>query len=268
MPIPPNLEDLPGFDPDSPSPPVRVLVVDDDLFNREGVRLYLSRSGYRVHEAGDVETAWQQAAEHQPDVAVIDIALPARAHTSVRPSDAAGLALARRLKETYPVLGIVLFSAYEDHGRDVFEMVRAGLRGLAYKLKGCHPSALIAAIDEVHLGRVVLDAEVHAERRQLVQELRARLTPDEAPWVDSVIDNLPRLTPRESEVAYWLAASHNTDGIAHSLGVNVKTAENYITRVYQKLGLTEMASRTSNLRQAVVLAKACMIADLQRREPE
>ena len=40
-------------------PPITILLVDDDAFNREGVRLYLAREGFAVLEAGDEETAWQ-----------------------------------------------------------------------------------------------------------------------------------------------------------------------------------------------------------------
>ena len=81
------------------------------------------------------------------------------------------------------MLGVVLFSAYEDRGREVLEMVRQGVRGLAHKLKGCPPKALLEAINEVRLGRVLIDPEV-TNPHSLADEFRARLTAEERPWVE------------------------------------------------------------------------------------
>lgn len=79
--------------------------------------------------------------------------------TPSHPRHSYGIGLARRIKAALPSLGIVLFSAYEDRGSDVREMVREGTRGLAYKLKGSQPTALLAAIQDVMAGRVVGEAD-------------------------------------------------------------------------------------------------------------
>ncbi len=142
-------------------------------------------------------------------------------------------------------------------------MVREGTRGLAYKLKGSQPAALLAAIHDVMSGRVVIDPEVHANRRALADELLKRLTADERGWVEIAVASFTQLTPREAEIAHRLAASHNTEGIARALSLSTKTTENYITHVYDKLGLNEMSQAAPHLRKVVVLAKACMINDLK-----
>ena len=72
-----------------------------------------------------------------------------------------------------------------------------------------------------------------------------------------------QLTPREKEIVQRLAASHNTEGIDQALNVSSKTTENYITHVYEKLGLSEIAREAPHLRKVVILAKACMINDLR-----
>lgn len=239
-----------------------ILLVDDDAFNREGIRLYLKGQGYDVAEAGDAESAWGTTESGRFDAAVVDISIPPDGRTPSHPSHSHGIGLARRIKAERPSLGIVLFSAYEDRGSDVLEMVREGMRGLAYKLKGSQPAALLAAIQEVMAGRVVIDPEVHANRRGLADELLKRLTPDERRWVELAAAHFDQLTPREKEIAHRLAASHNTEGIAAALSVAPKTTENYITHVYDKLGLNEMARDAPHLRKVVVLAKACMIHDL------
>lgn len=239
-----------------------ILLVDDDAFNREGIRLFLKGQGFEVAEAGDAESAWSAAQSGGFEAAVVDISIPPDTRTPSHPSHSHGIDLARRLKAALPSLGIVLFSAYEDRGSHVLEMVRDGTRGLAYKLKGSQPNALLAAIHDVMAGRVVIDPEVHANRRGLADELLKRLTPDERRWVEIAADNFDQLTPREKEIAHRLAASHNTEGIAAALSVSPKTTENYITHVYDKLGLNEMAREAPHLRKVVVLAKACMIHDL------
>ena len=171
-----------------------LLLVDDDAFNREGIRLYLKGQGFDVVEAGDAETAWSIAQAGGLEAAVVDISIPPDPRTPSSPGHSFGVALARRIKEAQPALGVVLFSAYEDRGSDVLEMVRVGMRGLAYKPKGSQPGALLAAIHDVMAGRVVIDPEVHANRRGLADELLKHLTPDERKWVEIAVASFNQLT--------------------------------------------------------------------------
>ncbi|MGC1376207.1 MAG: response regulator transcription factor [Anaerolineales bacterium] len=243
---------------------VRILLVDDDAFNREGIRLYLQREEMEVLEAGDEAAAWGIAQTQALDAAVVDISIPADGHSPSKVSNSYGIRLANRIKQTSPAVGVVIFSAYGDRGSEILDMIREGTRGLAYKLKGNQPSALLAAIHEVIAGRVVIDPEVHANRPGLAEELIKRLTPDEGYWVEIAVTNFGQLTPREMEIAQRLAASHNTEGISQALSVSSKTTENYITHIYDKLGLNNIAQEAPHLRKVVILAKACMINDLRK----
>jgi two-component system nitrate/nitrite response regulator NarL len=159
-------------------------------------------------------------------------------------------------------MGIVLFSAYEDRGAEVLDMVREGTRGVAYKLKGARPDALLQAIQDVIAGRVVIDPEVHANRPALADELLNRLSAEERTWVQYALKSFDDLTPREKEIAERLAAAHNTQAIADALIITPKTVENYIGRIYDKLGLSD-TTEAAGLRKAILLAKVCMIHDLQ-----
>ena len=239
-----------------------VLVVDDNAFNRQGVCWYLQQQGYETWEAGDEATAWEMAVTHLPQVAVIDIVIPPAPDEPVKVKYSLGVRLATRLKRAYPAMGVVLFSAYEDRGSAIFDLVREGTRGIAYKLKGRPPADLLRTMHDVLAGRVVIDAEV-TNSRLLAAGVWSHLTPAERPWVKSVVAHLSQLTPREKEVVQRLAASHNIGGIAASLSITRKTAENYITQIYKKLALSEMAIQEPRLRQAVILAKGCLIAELQ-----
>ena len=245
---------------DDSAPKLKHLVVDDDAFNREGLRAYLAGQGFEVAEAGDEASAWEAAQATSPAAAVIDISIPASAAQRTKPTDSFGLSLARRLKQAHPALGIVLFSAYEDRGDDVMTLMRAGYRSLAYKLKGCPPSDLLSAIHDVLAGRVVIDPEVTG-RKSLAAELLNQLTPDEREHVSHAVAQLEELTQREREIAYRIAASQNVKGIALALHLSPKSVENNITTIYSKLGLNVLPP---NLREVVILAKACMVKDLQR----
>jgi len=247
----------------SPLPQLKILLVDDDAFNRDGLKLFLTREGSEVIEAGDEATAWQLAERERPEAAILDISIPPDAQTKSSPNHSYGLRLAQRLKHAYPTLGIVIFSAYDDRGGDVLQLIQSGQRGLAYQLKGSHPRTLLAALRDVLAGRVVIDPEVQFNRRGAATDLLQQLTLDERPWVERVLENLNQLTAREHDVVQRLAASHNTEGIAQALSVAPKTAENYITHVYDKLGLNDMGREAQHLRKVVVLAKACMIRDLR-----
>jgi DNA-binding NarL/FixJ family response regulator len=242
---------------------VKVQILDDDEFNREGVSLYLRQRGFDVLEAGDAESAREQARRERPDVLVADIVIPASAGTRFQMAQSVGIAVASQLRRELPKLGTVFFSAYEDRGSDIWNLVRDGERGLAYLLKGCHPSTLLNAIGDVLAGRVIIDPEVLVNQRTLAHDLLDRLTGEERPWVERALAELPRLTPREVEVVQRLAAAHTLENIARSLNLAPKTVEHYVTQIYAKTGLDELTRPPASLRKAVILAKVCMIADLQ-----
>ncbi len=241
-----------------------VLIVDDNDFNRDGLVLYLQNSGYATLEAADAATAYTLAEIHHPDSAVVDIVIPTVPGGPAQIAYSVGVELTRRLKVLDPALGIVLFSAYEDRGREIWALIREGVRGVAYLLKGSRPERLRQALDDVRAGHVILDGDAAAGKSQLVEELRAHLSPLERPWVERAVRLLPTLSPREEEVARWLAASYNTQGIVETLGISQKTVEHHVRSLYDKLGLSDVDTAAPTLRKATLLAKACMIYDLTR----
>lgn len=244
-------------------PPI-ILLVDDDAFNREGMCLFLEQEGFAILEAGDAATAWQMLDASETDApaadaAVIDISLPAEPGQKALPGYSVGIQLATQIKEAYPAFGIVLFSAYEDRGAEVLGLIQEGRRGIAYKLKGCQPAALLAALRRVMAGQVIIDPDV-TNVHSLADRLVARLTPEERPYVETAAGLLSQLTPREREVADRLAAARNNEGIAHALVIEPKSVENNVSRIYDKLRLNDAPH---HLRRAGLLAKACMIHDLR-----
>lgn len=240
----------------------RVLIVDDDTFNRDGINMYLTKRGYTVFEAGDEAAAYALAEKHQPVTAVVDIVIPPHARARANIDKSVGLHLVRRLKELNPQMGIVVFSAHEDRGAEVWELVRDGHRGIAYLFKGIRPERMLQALQDTAAGHVILDGIAAASRPKLAEEIHRRLSPEERPWVDMAVMLLPTLTEREQQVALRLAFSQNITGISIALGITQKTVENHISRVYDKLGLSAVDERAPQLRKSSLLGKACMIFDL------
>lgn len=241
-----------------------VLIVDDNDFNRDGLALYLRGNGCATLEAGDEATAYALAAEQRPDSAVVDIVIPTAPGGLAQIGRSVGVELARRLKALDPAMGVVLFSAYEDRGAEIWQLIREDVRGVAYVLKGSRPERLLQALDDARAGHIILDGDAAAGKSQLAQELRDHLSPGERPWVERAVRLLPTLSPREAEVVRRLAASHNTQGIVETLGISHKTVEHHVRSLYDKLGLSDVDAAAPTLRKATLLAKACMIYDLTR----
>ncbi|GIV83005.1 MAG: DNA-binding response regulator [Candidatus Roseilinea sp.] len=240
-----------------------VLVVDDDAFSREGVCAYLKQEGFTVYEAGDDAGARLLIPRIQLDAAVLDISIPPAMGTRARPEHSLGIHLARHLKEINPRIGIVLFSAYEDRGRDVLALLDLGLGGMAYKLKGCRPAALLEALRVVLDGGVAIDPDV-TNPHDLADELLRRLSSEERLFIESALKYVHHLTPRELHVADGLAASQTLEGIAERLQLAVKTVERYVGQVYSKLGLS---AAPAHLRKSSLLTKAWLIRSLRNTTP-
>jgi len=88
---------------------ISVLLVDDNMFNQKGLRLYLQREGFVVLEAGDEQSALERAEHATVQAAVIDISIPPDANTPTRVQHNFGIRLARQLKLTQPALGSYSF---------------------------------------------------------------------------------------------------------------------------------------------------------------
>ncbi len=243
-----------------------ILVVDDNPFNRDGLALYLENAGYHIREAGDAATALAIAQSQALTGAVVDIVIPTCAGGPALLDMSVGIDLVGQLKHLNPLMGIVVFSAYDDRGSEVLALVSGGQRGLAYMLKGGRPERLLAALEQTMGGSVVLDPHALTNTRHLDDQIRRQLSPEERPWVERAAALMPTLTDRELEVAMRLANSQNLHGIAQSLGLAQSTVETHVTNLYNSLELSGVDEEAPNLRKSTLLAKACMLYDLRNLE--
>lgn len=200
--------------------PTRTLLVDDHALVRAGLRTLLeSIEGISVvAEAGNGEEAVRLAAEHRPDLVVMDVAMP----------QLGGLDAAARIREALPDTRVLILSM---HASD--EYVRRALRAGAsgYLLKDAAAVELELAVKAVVRGETYLSPRVSTQ--VVDQYLRGPgITP-------GPIDHL---TPRQREILQLIASGRSTKQIAHDLGLSVKTVETHRAQLMERLGLRDVAS--------------------------
>src|SRR6267142_1056808 len=193
----------------------RILLADDHVIVRQGLRALLEREGFAVvAEAEDGQAAVRQARERCPDVAVLDCSMPLLN----------GLDAAVEIIRACPRARTILLTMHTDD-HYVLSALQAGVKG--YVVKTQASSDLVRAIHEVLRGMMYLSPGVS---EAVVQ---AYLTKSEMP--------ADPLTPREREVLQLVAEGKSTKEVAGLLGISFKTAESHRTRILKKLDLHETA---------------------------
>jgi two-component system, NarL family, response regulator LiaR len=202
---------------------INVMLVEDHVLVREGTREMLDREPdlQVVAEAGDGEQAVHLAAEHHPDVIVMDIALP----------KLDGIEATRRIKAADPMASILVLTAYDDD-QYVFAFLEAGAAG--YLLKDVSTGDLIQAIRAVHEGESVLHPAV---ARKVIGYFARH--PDARDEEKS--EPLELLTNREMEVLGLAGKGMTNREIAAELTISVRTVQVHLSNVFSKL---DVGSRT------------------------
>jgi len=200
---------------------IRILLADDHTVMRRGLRLLLeSQPEFSVvAEAADGRQAVEQAEATQPDVAVVDIAMP----------NLSGIEAAQRINAAHPQIAIVILSMHSDEGY-VLRALKTGAKG--YLLKDSAEGDLIDAIKAVHQGKTFFSAEITKMLvADYVQEIRTR----------GVEDSYDLLTPREREILQLLAERKSNKEIAVSLNLSPYTVETHRRNLQEKLNLHNLA---------------------------
>ncbi|MEU9763944.1 response regulator transcription factor [Streptomyces sp. NPDC047987] len=211
------------------SPPIRVLVCDDQMLIRTGlVTIIDAQPDMEVAgECGDGQTGVEIAHRVQPDVVVMDIRMPV-----LDGLEATRLLAGAGVPHPVKVLVVTTFNLDEY----VYEALRAGASG--FLLKDAPPDRLLHGIRTVATGAALLDPDV---TRRLVGRYAARIRPTE---------NTPRdlpLTPRELEVLRLIADGLSNSEIAAALVISQETVKTFVSRILTKLQLRDRV-------QAVVYA--------------
>lgn len=189
----------------------QVLLADDHNLVREGVRALLERENFDVvAEAADGQEAVRLAESTQPDIAVLDVAMPLLN----------GIDAGREILRVSPKTRFLLLTAHtEEH--HVLEALRAGARGCVTKTQAAEQ--LVHAIHEIRADGVYLSPSVSGA---VVQAYLAGTPLAYEP-----------LTGRERQVLQLVAEGSSTKEVAASLGVSVKTVETHRARIMDKLDI-------------------------------
>ena len=193
---------------------LRVLLADDHVVVRQGLKALLERQGVEVvAEAPDGQVAVDLAKRLRPDVAVLDIVMPLLN----------GVEAAHQIAEAVAGARLILLTMHsEDHY--VLEAIRDGVRGFVVKTQAAED--LFQAIHEVCRGGIYVSPGVS---ETILHALRTASPPREP------------LTRRERQVLQLVAEGRGTKQIAGLLEISVKTAEFHRARIMAKLGVHETA---------------------------
>jgi DNA-binding NarL/FixJ family response regulator len=198
---------------------ISILIADDHEIMREGLRRLLGAEAdlQIVGEAADGEEAIRRTAELQPDVVIMDIAMPG----------VGGIDATRAILRDNPQTKVVILSMY-DYDHYIREGLEAGAR--AYLAKSNAARELIAAIRAAYRGELYFSPGI-GER-----VVRGYLEPDRASRLDG-----PALTEREREIARLIAQGRRTRQIAQLLQISPRTVEAHRAHILQKLGANSVA---------------------------
>ena len=200
--------------------PIRVVIAEDHLIVREGLRRLLeTRSDVEVAAAcDDLDSLLVAVETERPDVVITDIRMPP-GHTDE------GIQAAERLRQTDPNVGVVVLSQYATPSY-ALALLENGSARRAYLLKERiqEPEELVSAIHAVAEGGSVIDPKV-------VEALVAESSRGEQ-------SRLNQLTPRERDVLREMAAGKSNAAIGETLFLAERSVEKVIHSIFLKLGLT------------------------------
>lgn len=198
--------------------PIRVLLADDHALVRAGIRALLQQiPGVQVvAEADDGRAALELIEQTQPDIALLDIAMPVMN----------GLETAFRVKDKFPQVRVVILSMHAEQ-EYVLQALRAGAVG--YLLKGARTAELEVAITAVARGESYLSPA--ASKHVVGDVLQRSVAPSP----------LACLTPRQRQVLELIAQGKSRKQIAKQLAVSAKTIDTYRAQVMDQLNIHDLA---------------------------
>jgi DNA-binding NarL/FixJ family response regulator len=204
----------PGHSADAP---LRVVIADDDTLLREGVRVLLHRSGFEVvGQAGHAVQIVPMVRETTPDLVVLDIRMPPTNTNE-------GLEAARRIREEFPDVGILVLSAHVEV-EHAMELLESGHKiGYLLKSRIGDVADFIDSLNRIARGGSVMDPELVKE---LLSDRRKQ-------------DPLAVLSAREREVLALMAEGRSNAGIGRELWVTEGTIEKHVSSILTKLDLPE-----------------------------
>lgn len=204
---------------------IRVLLADDHTVVRQGLRALLS-SEQDIEIVGEAENgrqAVEMVRELQPNVAVMDIAMPVLN----------GLEATRQISRSNPGTKVLILSSYSDD-EYVQQLTEVGAAG--YLVKQTAANDLVRGIREAHMGNAVFSPAVAKQLRDQCREVLS--------GGKTTRKRTDYLTSREAEVLQLIAEGRANKQIAAELCISIKTVEKHRQQVMNKLGIHDVAGLT------------------------
>jgi len=206
---------------------IRVILADDHAVVRQGIRRFLEedRAIDVVAEASNGAEAVRLVEQHRPDVAVLDIRMP----------EMTGVEAARRIKDLFPAVRILILTAFDDDPY-IFALLEAGADG--YMLKTASGDELVDAVHTAYRGESALSPEIVTK---VVRQMTSGRPAGAAGQVEP-------LTPREIDVLRRVARGMTNREVGRELGISHRTVQGHLASTYGKLGVS---SRTEAVTEAL-----------------
>jgi DNA-binding NarL/FixJ family response regulator len=215
---------------------LQLLIADDHEIVRRGLRAILEtqKDWTVVAEAVTGRQAIDQAREHPPDIAILDIGMP----------ELNGLEATRQILKLLPQTEVLILTMHESE-QIVREVLAAGARG--YVLKSDAGRDLVAAVEALRDHRTFFSSKISDMllTSYLRQPERGNNNSSEPSTEPS---GRSRLTAREREIVQLLAEGKSNKEVAQMLNISIKTAETHRTNIMNKL---DLRSITELVRYAV-----------------
>ena len=212
--------------------PIRILVADDHLIIRQGLRLILeTQDGFEmVGEAADGAEALRLCAELKPDVVLMDLRMPGMD----------GLTAIERLQSGQPEIAVVILTTFNEDDL-MMRGLRLGAKG--YLLKDTDRETLFDTIRAAQRGETLLKPEIMA--RVLLKTGGA----------GAAASAQTGLTGRELEVLKAVAQGERSKEIAVRLGISERTVKAHLASIYNRLGVDSRAAAIAVAAQKGLLPK-------------
>ena len=200
---------------------IRVMITDDHLIIREGLRLILETADdiEVVGEAVDGAECLELVLKLNPQVILMDLQMPRMD----------GITAITHLRKDFPEIAIVILTTYNEDDL-MIKGLQSGARG--YLLKDSSRESLLDAIHAAAKGETLLKPEI----------LARVLAPQSAPKPASTPKTESTLTERELEVLQLAAKGERNKEMAYKLGITERTVKAHLQSIYQKYGVDSRAA--------------------------
>jgi DNA-binding NarL/FixJ family response regulator len=214
---------------------ISVLIADDHVFYREGVRALLGNSPEIsvIGEASNGDEVIAKAAELKPSVILMDLKMPGRN----------GIDATRHIHESDPNIGVLVITMFDDDD-SVFAAMRAGARG--YLLKDADKDELVRAIVAVERGEAIFSPAI---AQRMIQYFTGS-PPGQASMKKGQSSEFAELTERELNILDLIAQGDNNMLIANKLSLSIKTVQNYVSSILAKLQVADRSQAIVRAREA------------------